>query len=349
MVTSVYYEPNTYWNDFAIVREHLNRRATDDPSVDWVEHLRRLNGGRQFRKALVLNCGNGWVERHLIDRGLVFAATATDISTDFVEQCRRDVGDRLIGYVTMDVNRIDEVIAAGSELALTWEPYDLVVNYAACHHIEMLDRVLSSVRTLCAPDAIFVSWDYMGPDRNQYPLRQWRAMHRLNRSLPTELRKSMRYPSLKTMLAMDPSEAVRSSRVRESIGAWFDVIHDRDLGGGIAYEVITHNRAFFDERGPRADTIPHVEHLLVADERWTERHPGGGFRYVLARPRAELDPVEVERRLAAERNDRERAVRRGGRYGRRTLPGLWAGLAVATLERRARVAQRLRRVLGRAR
>lgn len=330
MVTAVYYEPNSYWNDFAIVREHLNRRATDDPSIDWVEHLRVVNGGRQFRKALILNCGNGWVERELFDRGLIFAATGTDISEEFVEQCRREAGDRLVSYVAMDINRIDEVIAAGTDLTLTWEPYDLIVNYAACHHIEMLDRVLSTVRGLCAPDAIFVSWDYMGPDRNQYPNRQWRAIRRLNDTLPSDLRKKLQYPSLPTMLVHDPSEAIRSSRVHDSIGAWFDVFHDRDLGGGLAYEVITHNRAFFDADGPRSDVLDEVRRLLVADEAWTSRNSGGGFRYVLARPRTSIDPTIAEARLSAEREQRVQATRRGGRYGRRTWPaitsavGLWA-------------------------
>jgi len=67
------------------------------------------------------------------------------------------------------------------------------------------------------------------------------------------------------------------------------------------------------------------------------------------RARAELDPVAVECRLAVERNDRKRAARRGGRYGRRTLPGLGAGLVVAASERRAHLVRRLRRVLGRLR
>jgi hypothetical protein len=76
--------------------------------------------------------------------------------------------------------------------------------------------------------------------------------------------------------------------------------------------------------------LDEVRRLLVADEEWTSRNSGGGFRYVLARPRTSIDPTIAEARLSAEREQRVQAIRRGGRYGRRTWPaitsavGLWA-------------------------
>src|SRR6266480_4415111 len=62
--SSVYYQAG-YWNDLLQVREHLNRRATGDPDVDWSQYLLNWRG-RPFAKALILNCSNGWVERGLV-------------------------------------------------------------------------------------------------------------------------------------------------------------------------------------------------------------------------------------------------------------------------------------------
>ena len=67
--SSVYYHSG-YWNDLAAVQRYMNRRASGDPAVSWSEHL-ATSTGRTFAKALVLNCGNGWVERGLVAAGLV--------------------------------------------------------------------------------------------------------------------------------------------------------------------------------------------------------------------------------------------------------------------------------------
>ena len=44
--------------------------------------------GRVFQRALILNCGNGWVERVLVEHGLVREAVGIDYSTDLLEEAR---------------------------------------------------------------------------------------------------------------------------------------------------------------------------------------------------------------------------------------------------------------------
>ena len=241
--SSDWYYTTGFWNQFPETVAYQHRLATGDENLGWVAHIHQINGSRPFKRALVLNCGNGWLERVLVGEGFVDSAVAVDVLPDFIEQCRRDVEGLDIEYVLMDVNHIREYVIG--EPALGAEPFDLVVNYSACHHIALLDEVLSTIRDLCTPDAIFISWDYMGPHRNQYPWRQWRSMRKANKSLPPELRKKMVYPHLSTLIANDPSEAVQCHRIREVVYRYFDVFHDRDIGGGVAYEVITHNPNFY--------------------------------------------------------------------------------------------------------
>ena len=85
------------------------------------------------------------------------------------------------------------------------------MNHAAGHHISHIDRVFRALAARLRPDGVFVSWDYVGPHRNQYPGDMWEAAHRVNVTLPAELRSPMHYPLLEEMLTGDPTEAVHPS------------------------------------------------------------------------------------------------------------------------------------------
>lgn len=85
--SDVYYAGH-YWNDLKVVRDVLNRRVSGDPERTWSEHFAE-RAGRPFKRALILNCGNGHVERGLVSDGLVEEAVGIDYSHDLLDQARR--------------------------------------------------------------------------------------------------------------------------------------------------------------------------------------------------------------------------------------------------------------------
>jgi SAM-dependent methyltransferase len=304
--SSVYYQSG-YWNDLALVQAYLNRRATGDPAVSWSEHL-VTSTGRTFAKALVLNCGNGWVERGLVAAGLVKEAVGVDYAEDLLVTARAeaDAAGLPLRYYQLDTN------------SARWpeDGFDLVINHAAGHHVAYLDRVFRSIAELLPDDGLFVSYDYLGAHRNQYPTAQWEAAWLANEALPTGLRNALVYPHLPTMLVSDPTEAIHAELIMPVMRRYFEVEHFRALGGGVAYPVLTFNRAIFSH--PQEEVAPAVEQVLAADEAWTDADPEGRtlFGYVVARPRRSA--LSVAEQLAvwtAEEDDRERmAASTGGRY-----------------------------------
>ncbi|MGA1550448.1 MAG: M28 family peptidase, partial [Ilumatobacteraceae bacterium] len=84
-MSSTYYS-GRYWNDLVSVRRHLAIRATGEPGVTWYEWLGR--DGRTFDRVLMLNCGNGWVERALHDARLIGSVVGVDIDAGFIEGAR---------------------------------------------------------------------------------------------------------------------------------------------------------------------------------------------------------------------------------------------------------------------
>jgi hypothetical protein len=159
----------------------------------------------------------------------------------------------------------------------------------------------------------------------------------------------MLYPHLPTMLVSDPTEAIHAELIMPVLRRYFEVEHFRALGGGVAYPVLTFNRAVFSR--PQEEVAPVVEQVLAADEAWTDADPEGRtlFGYVVARPRrSALSDAEQLAVWTAEEDHREQlATSAGGRYYPDTfLSGLYEeldqakrGQAGALVERDAALAR----------
>lgn len=298
------YYTGIFWNSYEQVIAHLNQRAYDLESGSWVEHL-RTRRTEPYERALSLNCGNGWVERSLVAAGVVRSIVAVDFLEPLLQTAREASVGQPIEFVQMDTNAAE--FPPG--------PYDLVVNHAAGHHIANLDRVFRRLRELLEPDGTLVTWDYTGPHRNQYGRRIWEAAHAVNRRLPVEYRSPMAYPHLPTMLVADPTEAVHSELLLETMDRYFVPIHQRSLGGPIAYLLLTHNERLY--AAPPEERDPLVRMILAADIEHIENFPEDNlFTFAISRPRpaTELAPEMLARWARAEDEREQQAAAGDGRY-----------------------------------
>jgi SAM-dependent methyltransferase len=335
-VNSEVYYSGKYWNDLPQVLRYMSENFTGNPTKWWVDDFRDRYAVSPFQRALFLNCGNGWVEREFIDKGIVSRAVAFDYSIDLLRLAQRDKGTRPIAYFQADVNRV----------AFAPDQFDLVVNVAALHHVQYIHRLC---RVLCAalrPGGLIVSFDYIGPRRNQYSLRQWLHIQRVNRGLPPHIRKTpLVRPHLPTMLYTDPTEAIHSDLIFDALGRFFDVFERHDTGGGVAYELLTHNDKIWSLQP--ADLEPHVRRVLEEDKRLSNRGAVPPlFSYFIARPRkgALADARLIARTNQAEARREAWASSHGGTYSyvefglAKTLP--WMGRQA----RRLRLGRLLRRL-----
>jgi SAM-dependent methyltransferase len=323
---AVYYTGH-YWNDYPLVQTALNRRVSGDPQVDWTRYLAHITGGRRFRKALILNCGNGWVERDLLARGLFAEAVGVDYAPALLDVAQRAAHGLPLRYYRLDTNTAQ----------FPEDGYDLVINHAAAHHITYLNRVFAVLAALLPEDGCFAHFDYIGPHRNQYGLREWRAVEQLNANLPPHLRRRLRYPHLLTPGLQDPSEAVHSELIVPLLRRYFTIDVFRPLGGALAYPILTHNEGF--HRAPPAEQAQWLDYILAADARHLAAHPETAlFAFIVAHPdkHSLADPARLAQ-WQAEEDARERRARR--RLGFYYLPNprlSLAGLAVSVTDVAAR-------------
>lgn len=298
------YYHGIYWNSYSSVVRHLNQLAFDSEEGNWCEFLRRERG-RPYQLALSLNCGNGWVERDLITADAVKEILAIDFFDDLIAEAQRLSEGLPITFIQADTN----------QASFPCGPFDLVVNHAAGHHITYLDRVFRRLWTSMTKDGTLVTWDYMGPHRNQYSTRIWQEAHRINDLLPSKYRATMDYPHLPTMISTDPSEAVHSELLLEVMSRYFRFRHFRPLGGAIAYLVLTHNNHLFEAPDEIRDEL--VRKVIEADVRYMKNFPMDSlFTFCLASPRhsEELDPLQFEIWTVQEEMREVEAEENGGIY-----------------------------------
>lgn len=303
------YYTGTYWNDFLRVQEYMADNFTGDKQKWWTRDFKERFAAQPFEQALFLNCGNGWVERDFVDESIVKRAIAFDYSHELLLEASRMKGRRPIYYFQADVNKVDFPV----------DQFDLIVNVAALHHVQFINRLCYILCTTLKESGLFVNFDYIGPARNQYSNHHWHWIRQVNRSLPDFVRKCpLQKHHLPTMLYSDPTEAIHSDLIFPTLSRYFEVIERHDTGGGIAYEILTHNTKLSSI--PPEQLNPYIDQILAFDKKYTEEKKVPPlFSYFIARPRKETLADRNKNRSCQAIEDRreERARRRGLVYSNR--------------------------------
>jgi SAM-dependent methyltransferase len=308
--SEVYYE-GEYWNNLDCTNRMINARISGDETINWWSHFARQTG-RVFDRALILNCGNGWVEREMFDAGLFKEAVGIDYSQSLLGDARSAAGDRPLSYLQTNIN--DEALPVG--------PVDLVVNHAAAHHVTRLDRVFGSICDLLPEDGWFISLDYVGPHRNQYLLDAWDQAWKLNQELPENLRQSMDYPLRDLYVVVDPTEAVHSELIVETLRRHFRVAEFVPVGGALAYPLLTHNSQFFATDVDPQERERWGRFVLDRDADFLASNPESTlFAYFAAQPDNEVlsNPAMLTAWEKEEDLREERAAENGQQYYDRSL------------------------------
>jgi SAM-dependent methyltransferase len=280
-----------YWNEIPQVLSYLCHRSTGDETLWWMDYIKKRYASPSRDHALIIGCGNGWVERDLYDRKIAKHFDAFDGSEHYLEEAKANKGDRAISYFQADFNSF-----------VPERKYDLIVNVAALHHVAYLYRFTSRLANALTPYGIFVNWDYVGPSRNQYSAPQVQAMLEANEALPEHLRTPHPLkPSLFEMLMGDPTEAVHAADIFHAVEQHFEFIERRDLGGAIAYQLLWNNIEGFvaadDEKARQA-----LNELLEQDSGVTDsRRLPTLFSFFVCRARNRRDlPRSFYRRFIFE-------------------------------------------------
>lgn len=176
-----------HWLELEAVQCRIAAKVSGDPAIDWVDYVtsRYYAHAQPVGRCLSLGCGQGWLERLLASRGFFVACDAYDIAEGLIDRARqaaRDLGIGSIDYQVADINTLELPAAT----------YDAVFAHSILHHLSNLEGVYYQIRRALKPDGLFLSNEYVGPDRFQFPRRQEEAMNAALALLPLRYRRESR-------------------------------------------------------------------------------------------------------------------------------------------------------------
>lgn len=263
-------EHGLQWTHLPAVKARLHAQVSGDASVEPLEWFFRFVGRHQplpLRRVLFLGCGEGRDERLVAASGWADEIVAIDLSSKVLEvaQGKARAACAPIRYVQADMNRLpvgQDGFEAGS--------FDAVLGISSVHHCSALEHLYASVATLLVPGGWFYLDEYVGPDRFQCADAQLRLMNQLLEALPHrlrttrdgQLRGNLWRPSVDEVVAVDPTEAVRSSEVLPLLERHFELLERRPYGGALLRVVL----AAIAQNFMNADAEPWLHALLRAED-----------------------------------------------------------------------------------
>jgi SAM-dependent methyltransferase len=249
-----------YWMAHPMVRGRINTLVSGNQSLDayarlgaWLEqHGQAVPLGR----SISLGCGFGGLERDLARRGMIREMDAYDLAAGAIMEARRLAEEAGYGWIRYHVADLEAQDFPGNY-------YDAVFAHSSVHHVERLEALFATVHRALRPGGIFHLNEYVGPTRFQWTHAQLQLINSYLDSIPERLRQTpngrkrpVERPTIEQMVAMDPTEAIRSADIREVLSQYFTIVEERPYGGALLHLGLAEIAQNFDVADPEA-----VEHL----------------------------------------------------------------------------------------
>jgi 2-polyprenyl-3-methyl-5-hydroxy-6-metoxy-1,4-benzoquinol methylase len=257
--------PGTQWVEVPGVKESVNRRATGDPAIDWIDHSASLLAG--FKKpinVLSVGCGFGAIERLLRRREYCQHVHGVDIADAAIETARKTAEAERLEGLSYEVADLNTVI-------FPKEKYDAVYAHASLHHVFQLEHLLDQIKRTLKPDGLFFVQEYVGPSQMQFPQDHLYLADVFLKAIPERYRRTRdgrvkqqaaRLP-LHMMNDSDPSEAIRASEIVPLVASRFEIKHFRYIGGTLLLLLFNQIAGNF-EAGDH-EIMPLVNALIALD------------------------------------------------------------------------------------
>lgn len=245
-----------------------------------------------MERVLTLGCGGGEFERGLAQYRFAREHDAFDIAEGAIHKAvdaAREAGLTHIRYEVADLNRV----------ALARNRYDVVFGLSAIHHISALESLFAQVRESLKPGGYFLLDEFIGPCQFQWPDAQLDAVNQVLAQVPEQFRRrrgppwgiktAVSRPTIASMNAGDPSEAIRSAEIVPLLKDYFEVIEFRGYGGSLLHLVLEGIAGNFLPGDPVAtewiERLSEIEDQLILNGKL-----GHDFAVIIARK-----PVEASR------------------------------------------------------
>ena len=265
------------WSGINLNHQYYNYLVCGDPYLHYLQYFIQKYIHEPV-SVLSLGSGNGNLERVLVSFSLPYSEIhGMDINPDlthFANQEATRLNYKNVHYSTEDLNQI----------SLPSKIYDLVIFFHSIHHIENLEWILENVKNTLTPGGLLLIVDFVGPSRFQWTDEQIRLTQEMLDLLPPEFKIDLRNstskskvfkekiyrPTIAEVVRQDPSEAVRSSEVKELLENNFIVLEEKPMGGTLLSLLFDGIAGNFNEKDPAVcsliKSLQKMEELLIVNK-----------------------------------------------------------------------------------
>ena len=237
-----------------MVRDRISTLISGDRHIDAYGRLAEFlaDAGRPgpLGRCASLGCGTGGLERDLVRRGMVETIDGYDPSEAALAEARRlaaGPGRDGIRYHRADL----------ADLVLPDAAFDAVFTHSSLQAVEALEGVMSAVHRALRPGGLFHLNEFVGPSRFQWTDAQIQLVNEFLDTLPDHLLQTpggrkppLQRPAVEHMRAAQPTQAIRSSEIRDVLTRHFDIVEERPFGGTLLHMGLGDIAQNFDPANP---------------------------------------------------------------------------------------------------
>ena len=225
------------WMNHPVIEKHINRKISGDPGKNWLDYIKAKYAPQPLDRGLSLGCGGGGLERHGLFLDICRHFDAYDVAPGAIDVAIAEAAK--IGFTARTHYEARDL----NTVVLPPATYDIVFACQSAHHFTAIEHIFGEVQRALKPGGLFILNEFVGPTRFQWTDRQLALVNDILRTLPEDYRRlvlspdtirdHLPRPTIEQMIAVDPSEAIRSGELLTLVGTHFDIIEKIDFGGTI--------------------------------------------------------------------------------------------------------------------
>ena len=240
-------EASNYWI-IPEIKEYWNKIITENPHQEYADYVvEKYLKNETNLKMLSLGCGDGNHEIKFAKHSNFSDIKGIDLAPKLIEEANRNASQNNFKNLKYEVANIYDCNFEDNF-------FDVILFHSSLHHFKNLEKLLGEIiKKTLKKNGILVIHEYVGPDRIQWTNEQLKEVNFILSTFPEKYKKRFKLNSLKAkafrsgklrMIISDPSEAVESSAILQTIHNHFKIEEEKYLGGNLLmplFKDIAHN------------------------------------------------------------------------------------------------------------
>lgn len=215
---------------FVLDRLHADILQANTPEEWFIQNYLK---GRRLDRAVGIGVGTAGMEVRMLAHDVVEHFDLYELSQASLDRTREDARilnvEHRASYLCEDFTRA----------SLEPESYDLVTFMASLHHMDPLDRTIEAVYAALKPGGMLFAFEYVGPNRFNYPKEHSIFAERLYEVLDPSLKRwpalPLTWPTPEEVIAADPTEAVHSEEIPATLRNIFPRVDVKRTYGSLCF------------------------------------------------------------------------------------------------------------------